>query len=89
MNKTTFSAHSELDERMFFLIKDKIDAICWELHIQWCMFSLTGCFFSSSFPKGQVKPSTWDNSDIVYCELNTNKQACSALPSTCSGVPWE
>ena len=27
MNKTTFSAHSELDERMFFLIKDKIDAI--------------------------------------------------------------
>lgn len=58
MNKTTFSAHNELDERMFFLIKGKIDAIYWELHIQWCMFPLTGCCFSSSFPKGQVKPST-------------------------------
>ena len=35
MNKTTFSAHSELDERMFFLIKDKIDAICWVQHLYW------------------------------------------------------
>lgn len=61
-DKTTFSAvcASKVDELVFFFNqKSEIDDAYWEMHVQQCVFPVTGIFlFSSSNPKGRVKPST-------------------------------
>ncbi|EQB78869.1 hypothetical protein CB1_001435017 [Camelus ferus] len=47
---------SKVDELVFFFNqKSEIDDAYWEMHVQQCVFPVTGIFlFSSSNPKGRV-----------------------------------